>query len=344
MKDLHSDRPRKVLFIQTAFLGDVILATAALETWHQTHPADKIYFLVNQKFAGVVAQHPFATILTWDKSTSAKYRKLWQLLQTIRNQRFDIVINFQRYAATGLLAVLSGAAETRGFDKNPFSSFFTRRFQHRFRDDWHEIDRNHELIKDLVSQPSPALPKLYPSAADKEHVARRLEEVQKSSPDKPIVILAPGSVWPTKIWPEEHWQALVSRLVADYTPILIGGKEEQPLCDRLSYLGAINWAGQLSLMQSVSLMERSLCAYVQDSAPMHMATAVGLKTCAIYCSTAPIWGFGPKSPESIVYQLGDLACRPCDIKGLSTCPKGHFRCGKDLSPYQVPLPRQWANC
>ena len=75
-------------------------------------------------------------------------------------------------------------------------------------------------------------------------------------------------------------------------------------------------------------MQNAKMNYVNDSAPMHIASAMNAPTTAIFCSTIPAFGFGPLSDNSkIVETLEKLDCRPCGIHGYSACPKGHFKCG-----------------
>jgi len=136
----------KILVIQTAFIGDAILATALLESLHNEYPEAEIDFLVRKGNDSLFRHHPFLhELIVWDKQT-AKYKDWWRILKHIRRRRYDAVINVQRFAATGLWTALSGAAFTAGFNKNPFSFVFQHRVAHHFDRGMHEIERNHQLI------------------------------------------------------------------------------------------------------------------------------------------------------------------------------------------------------
>lgn len=114
---------KKILIIQTAFIGDVVLATALLESLHQENVASKVSILVRKGNEALFKGHPYIDqVLVWDKQQN-KYGHWLQLLFTIRAYKFDAVINIQRYAATGLWTSLSGATMKIGFDKNPFSFY-----------------------------------------------------------------------------------------------------------------------------------------------------------------------------------------------------------------------------
>jgi heptosyltransferase-2 len=97
-----------------------------------------------------------------------------------------------------------------------------------------------------------------------------------------------------------------------------------------------NLAGSLSLLQSAALMKGAVMNYVNDSAPMHLASATDAPVTVIYCSTIPAFGFGPLSPVSKIIEAEEsLDCRPCGLHGFKNCPKGHFRCAETISVKRV---------
>ena len=166
---------KRILVIQTAFIGDVVLATGLLETLHLEYPGAELDLLVRKGNEALFGDHPFLhKVLIWDKQKS-KYKHLFEVLHQIRKNKYDLILNLQRFAATGFLTAFSNAKRTIGFDKNPFSTFFTDKVKHVISDDGralHEIERNHELIRTLTSHPI-SNPKLYPSKKDFEFVAKR---------------------------------------------------------------------------------------------------------------------------------------------------------------------------
>jgi heptosyltransferase-2 len=80
---------KKMLLIQTAFIGDVVLATALLEKIKLTHPEIKMHILVHKGIESLFDNHPYIEkVWIWNKKQS-KYRNLFKLLFQIRNQKFD---------------------------------------------------------------------------------------------------------------------------------------------------------------------------------------------------------------------------------------------------------------
>ena len=83
-------------------------------------------------------------------------------------------------------------------------------------------------------------------------------------------------------------------------------------------------------------MRGAVMNYVNDSAPMHLCSAVGAPVTAVFCSTVPAFGFGPLSPVSFVVETREaLACRPCGLHGHAACPLGHFRCAYGIEVEQL---------
>ncbi|MBC6696785.1 glycosyltransferase family 9 protein [Hymenobacter puniceus] len=324
--------PRPLLLIQTAFIGDVILATALLEHLHRTEPGTPVDFLVRKGNEGLVQQHPHVRqVLIWDKKKD-KYRGLWRLLQLIRRTNYGRVITLQRFASTGFLTAFSGAKERIGFDKNPFARGFTRTTPHIIGAGVHEVSRNLHLLDPAYDGPIPP-PSLYPTPAD-EAAAAPYAAVG------PYVCIAPTSVWFTKQFPQEQWQKLLAALPAHYPVYLLGGPPDVAACEVLRQASGrenvLNLAGQLSLLASAALLRGAVLNYVNDSAPMHLCSAVGAPTCAVYCSTVPFFGFGPLSPFSRVVEIkGDLECRPCGLHGYAKCPLGHFLCAHGIETQQL---------
>lgn len=325
-------QPAPVLLIQTAFIGDVVLATALLERLHQTEPQTPVDVLVRRGNEGLLKGHPHVRrVLVWDKK-AGKYRGLWRLLHEIRASGYGRVYNLQRFASTGLLTAFSGAPERVGFDKNPLSRLFTRRVPHGFAPDLHEVGRNLALL-----EPTGPLtrPRLYPTPADEAAAAQAARNA-----DGPYLCVAPTSVWFTKQFPRAQWVKLLRALPPRYTVFLLGGPPDtaecQALLEEAGRPNVINLSGQLSLLASAALMRGAVLSFVNDSAPMHLASAVDAPTCAVFCSTVPAFGFGPLSSFARVVELPEpLACRPCGLHGYPKCPLGHFHCAHGIQTGQL---------
>ena len=324
---------QKFLIIQTAFIGDVVLATPLIEKLHVFFPDAEIDFLLRKGNEQLLRGHPsIHEILIWDKKKN-KQANLFRMLARIRMKKYDKVINLQRFFATGLLTAFSGAMESIGFDKNPLSFSFSKKIKHLVGGvrAVHETERNLELIRDFTDN-SIFKPRLYPAPSDFAFV--------DALTDSKFITLSPASVWFTKQFPASQWISFIKSVPTGYEIYLLGGPDDVPLCISIreacqrSDLKVL--AGTLSFLQSAALMSRACMNYVNDSAPMHFASAMNAPVTAIYCSTVPGFGFGPLSDISRIVEIDQaLYCRPCGLHGYKACPEGHFRCALEIRQEQL---------
>jgi heptosyltransferase-2 len=165
---------------------------------------------------------------------------------------------------------------------------------------------------------------LFPSVRNFEKVAE-----YKS---KSYVCVAPSSVWFTKQWPKANFIQLVKELSNNHHVFLLGAKSDFDLCEEVGgaeNLNTTNLSGKLNFLESAALMRDAAMNFVNDSAPLHFASAMNAPTTAFFCSTIPEFGFGPLSERSRVVESEEhLECRPCGLHGKKSCPLGHFKCGE----------------
>jgi heptosyltransferase II len=322
---------KKILVIQTASIGDVILATALIESLHRAFPDAALDILVKKGNETLFMEHPFLhKVLAWDKR-SKRYSGLLQIVREVRRTRYDLLVNVQRFFLTGLLTALSGSRETRGFSKNPLSFRFTQSVKHQIGRGIHEVVRNHALISDLTIS-GDLLPRLYPSATDEAAIRKLVTTTYYT--------ISPASLWFTKQYPVEKWIELIRQISRAATVYLLGAPADEALCkemiDRAGHPGVQSLAGKLTFLQSAALMKQARMNFANDSAPMHLASALDAPVTAIYCSTVPEFGFGPLSKISSVVEVPEkLSCRPCGLHGYRACPEKHFKCALNIGVGQL---------
>ncbi len=314
----------RILVIQTAFLGDVILATPVVSELHRLYPEAAIDVLVKKGNESLLANNPkIRNVIVFDKS-NGKYKSIFRLIRKFRKEKFDLVVNLHRFGSSGMIAGFSGAKQRIGFDKNPFSWRYTRKYSHKIGNGTHEVERNLSLIQEFGAA-NLVRPELFPSKEDFE----KIEEYQSEK----YICIAPASVWFTKALPGSKWVELIEKN-NDTKIYALGGPGDRELTDRIlnsvSDTNAENLCGKLSLLQSAALMKGAERNYVNDSGPLHLASSMNANVTAFFCSTVPEFGFGPLSDNSEIKQVENLDCRPCGLHGHKECPKGHFKCGKDI--------------
>ncbi len=317
-----SQKPCKFLIIQTAFIGDAILATSVIEKLHRFYPDAQIDLLIRKGNETLFKNHPFINELLILIKKKQKLFNLYNTIRRIRNNKYDHVINLHRFLSSGIITTFSGASNTWGFNKNPLSFLFDHVVKHEMNKHSkpvHEVERNLSLIEKLTDNTF-IRPVLYPSTEDQRVLHHSGQ----------YITIAPASVWYTKQFPADKWAELINYIGKSYKIYLIGSRDDRVLCEYIKTHTHENieiLAGKTSFLQTAALMQKATMNYVNDSAPMHLASAVNAPVTAVFCSTIPAFGFTPLSDcSSIVETDHHLNCRPCGLHGHPKCPRKHFNC------------------
>lgn len=325
---------KTILIIQTAFIGDTILASQFARAVKEHYPNSKIHFFLRKGNESVIQGLPtIEKTWVWDKA-GGKTRNLFKLISELRKIKFDMVFNLHRHFNSGLVSALMKSPMKAGFKQNPLSLFYTRKINHQIPDPrgWHEVQRNLELIPDykIVDNSKiykPELPLL------EKHFAKVAPHTSE-----PYFVVAPASVWFTKAWSELKYRELTIELAKMGKVVFIGAASDKELCDRIrsGIENTKNLCGDLNLLDSAALMKTAKRVFVNDSAPLHLASCVNAKTTAIFCSTIPGFGYTPLADDTVVVDVGNsLSCRPCGLHGHKACPLGHFKCSEDIEIKRV---------
>jgi heptosyltransferase-2 len=316
------------LVIQTSFLGDVVLTTPLIAHLAEQGSVDVV---CTPAAAGLLANNPSVReIIVYDKrgrdSGATGFRRL---AARLRANGYTTAHLAQGSVRSGALALAARIRERRGFASSAGRFFYTTRVP--LVEGIHHATRLLSLAN-VKPDPGDNRPRLYPGAAEREAVDALVR------PDAgAFVAVAPGSVWATKRWP--HYAELARRL-GDARIVVVGSKDDHALAAEIvsaSNGRAIDATGKLSLLASAELIGRASVLVTNDSAPLHLASAMQTPTVAVFGPTVPEFGFGPLAEHSVVVGKTDLACRPCDRHGPQKCPLGHWRCMREITADTVAI-------
>jgi heptosyltransferase-2 len=320
--------------IQTSFLGDMVLTTPLLAELATRGPVDVV---ATPASAPLLANHPAVReVLVFDKRRTMRgVRGTWRMARRLRDREADVAYLAQGSMRSAGLATLAGIGERVGFDSSAGRRLCTRTVP--YRDRAHHAERLWALgMPEGAVPPSEEAirPRLYPGDAERSLV----DQLLHASPlaGRPFVALAPGSVWATKRWP---FYAELAREVARKAPIVIvGGAADGDAARAIAAAvecPVLDATGRLPLLASAELIGRAAALVTNDSSPLHLASAMGTPTVAIFGPTVPAFGFGPLAPRRAIIEHPALPCRPCDRHGPRVCPLGHWRCMRELGPAAV---------
>jgi len=323
-----------ILIIQTAFLGDIVLSMfLANEIKHYLHNS-KITFLSTH--IGKQVAECFKYIdesICYDKRN---IHKGWQginaISKKINHEEFDYIFAIHKSFRTSILVSKIKAKHKIGFDKNSFSFLLDTKI--KYKKFIHEVFRNRMLLSSIID-----IPKNF----NYYQLVQNNIDCFKNISNKNVfinnddIIIAPSSVWNTKVWPKEYYAILTKMLINKEQNIyLIGSKVDIDLCNYISsYSGAVSLAGNTSIAQLLELIRNAKLVITNDSSPTHIASLFNIPTVTIFGSTSSLFGFYPLSEKSIVIENENLFCHPCNIHGSSKCYRKSFECMKNIKPETV---------
>lgn len=328
--------PAKVLIVQTAFIGDVILVTPLIRLVKRYIPGAEIHFITIPSSQNVVETLPYLDRL-WIFDKRGKDSGLINLVKyaiKLRKENFQLALVPHRSLRSAVLVFMAKIPRRIGFNRSMGSFLFTDKVIYPRH--LHEVERNLFLLQPLsiaVSGKSP--PDIYPDEDDRRVVERWLSAVGMNE-KKSFITIAPGSIWFTKRWPTKYWSQLAELLYEkDFPCVILGSDADKKFAAEIVSISRVkifNSCGLFSLRQSAELIRRSSLLISNDSAPTHLGSAVKKPVLTIFGSTIPAFGFSPYSNGSRVAEVKNLECRPCTDHGKKKCPKKHFKCMWDLTP------------
>ncbi|MGE5027593.1 MAG: putative lipopolysaccharide heptosyltransferase III [Betaproteobacteria bacterium] len=321
---------RRVLVIKLRHHGDVLLASPVFSVLKNHAPHLEIDALVYRDTAEMLSFHPaISQVHTIDRKWKsagilAQARAEWGLLSALRARRYDLVIHLTENNRGVWLKRLTGARygvakrlpdKGRAW-KNTFSHLFA---PVRCGNCRHTVETHLDALRRIG---------VYPAAEE-----RRLTLVPGNEADnfvesllaehglkgKDFIHLHPTSRWLFKCWPTERMAALIASLQAQGHRIVLttapAAEELMMARDILAGLAQpiVDLSGRLSLKQLAALTARARLFIGVDSAPMHIAAAMGTPVVALFGPSGEIeWG-----PWQVPHRVltSAHACRPCGIDG-----------------------------
>lgn len=323
-----------ILIIQTAYLGDVILITPLIRATRRLFPSARLDVMVIPETAGVLGNNPnIDSLIRFDKR-GARWRSFFRTVKTLRRGRYDLAITPHSSLTTALLMKWGRIPERLGYDRWSAARTLTLRVPHL--QNVLKIERNLHLLSLFSKERFDMQTELFPDEAMRERTASLLSALLRSV--KRVIAVAPGSIWPTKRWPEASYVSLMRALDGlGYGLVFIGAPEEKALCDRIigaSDADALNLAGRLGPLESAAVIERCDLMICNDSGAMHIANAMKTDVFVFFGPTVKSLGHFPFRENDVVFETS-LACRPCGSHGGKKCPEGHHLCMRKIKPEHV---------
>ncbi len=308
MKNIHN-----ILVISLSNIGDVILTLPVVAVLREEFPGGNISILVGRRAYGAVKDNPeFSEVIIYDKSNTLKEK--WHFIKYLRKRRYDLIVDLRH----SLFPLFLGA-------KNCSPLFFKKAGSGE-----HRVKKHLSSLKRFGFKTDKIRFPFYVSEAARESIKRILGGKIEAG----LTVINPTAASHLKCWGDERFILLAHRIkeISSFPLVIVGGREDREKCRKISgeIEGSFNLGGKLSFQELAALLERAKVFITNDSGPLHLASAIGVPTLAIFGPTDPL-KYGPLSPLNRVVRK-DLSCSPCE---LAQCPGGEHQCMKLLSVDEV---------
>lgn len=334
------------LYVQTAFLGDLLLALPVLKQIRYWNAKSSLKVVCRKGYGSFLEKLEVCDeVYELDKNHQAQARR------ELSQQNYHTIFSPHQSLSTHRLVGHLKAQEKIGF----------WRFYNRFHFDqrvvrnlaWPEVMRQMQLLasvdeniaiklESFAEQPNViprwAQMRLSAQTWNEEDLGRLKQKIPLWPEQKPIICLAPGSVWPTKRWSLNGFIQVAHALSQQgFSILLLGAANERALCESIheQVNKSLVLAGELSIFESLMVLSQSQALICNDSGAMHLASLLHLPTVALFGPTVIEMGYKPWNPRAEVLHNPRLLCRPCGQHGGLTCPIGTHACMTSIEQTQV---------
>jgi ADP-heptose:LPS heptosyltransferase len=318
----------KFLIIRFSSIGDIVLTTPVIRCLKKQAADAEVHFLTKQSFAPIVENNPYVD----------KVHVLapgWQsLVKEIKNEKYDYIIDLHHNLRT-LRLKQALKIKSYAFDKLNIKKWIYTNLKWNLLPQLHIVDRYIKTVEPFgVKNDGEGLDYFIPA---KDEVKQKDIPASHHAGFIGIVI---GAAHFTKKLPVEKLKELCSKI--NHPLVILGGKEDAAAGNEIASADPVkiyNACGKFSINESADLVRKAKLIITHDTGLMHIAAAFKKPIISVWGNTVPEFGMYPyygnfQIPNSI-FQINGLRCRPCSKIGYSKCPKGHFKCMRQISTGEI---------
>jgi ADP-heptose:LPS heptosyltransferase len=325
----------KILVIRFSSIGDIVLISPVLRCIRQQRPDAQIHLLTKQEFSPVVAANPNIDRIHY------LGEDLNIIVRQLKAEKFDYVADLHNNLRTARVKTALGVKETHTFPKLNIEKWLYVNLKINLLPDKSIVARYFEAVKPLG---------IYDDGQGLDFFISK--EFLTTNEDIPTahwtgyVACVIGGSYNTKKLPVENWQAFCDEV--PYPVMLLGGADDREAGRLIAAQDPVkiyNSCGKFNLAESAHLVQRARVVVSNDTGLMHIAAAFGRPVISLWGNTAPDFGMFPYyggnnlkeriSPKSKIIEFRKLYCHPCSKLGYDRCPKGHFKCMKNLDTHII---------
>jgi len=324
---------RRILVRATNWVGDAVMSIPALQALREKFPSAEIAILARPWVGGLYGREPFCNeLIPYEAPRNWRgLREKWQIAQDLRKRHFDCAILLQNSFESAALVKAAGVPVRVGYDRDARGWLLTHPIPVPTQGEIPKHQRFYylELLKRarLLETYGTSEPIRLAGASAAAQAGR--DRFRISSLAGPVIGVAPGAAYGgAKRWLPERFGEVAARLAEERgaSIAIFGSKEEWPICDivhqylRRGARQSVNFAGATTISELIESVAACELLLTNDSGPMHIASALGVRTVAIFGATDDE-ATGPTGEWSRVVRE-PVECSPCLLR---ECPIDH-RC------------------
>lgn len=287
--DMNNEKKyKKILIVRTDRLGDVVLSTPVIKAMRDAYPESYIAFMTRPYARDIVEGNPYLNeVILYDKKGKEKgFFGNLVFIKELKDKGFDVAVILHPNVRAHVITFMAGIPERVGYDKK-FGFLLTKRIPHTKQFGLkHEVDYNLDVLKYIGIEPKDRTVYVPIRRHGEVKIDALFEKSGVSSADI-IVALNPSASCPSKRWPVERFADIANILIEKYKVkiFVVSSSDDKGLGDRLAALikgGCVNLSGHTVVMDLASLLKRAKLFISNDSGPVHIASALGTPTIAIF--------------------------------------------------------------
>jgi lipopolysaccharide heptosyltransferase II len=331
----------RILIIKLSAVGDLVLITPSLRALRARFPKANLTVLVGREGRELLHRCPYLDEwIVYDRDRDGTLAGLLRLGRRLRSNPVDLVVDFQNNRVSHWLGLFSGAPQRYGVAGRRWSWLLTHRVVYPSVPT-PPVEQQLRLLASLGIQGASTHLELWPGPSAEGRVDHLLQDAWMAD-NQPLVAIHPGgnSRWLSKRWPAERYAQLIDRMAsaAHVRVVLTGSAEERPLSRqiyRMVKVKPVLAVGLTSLEELAALLRRCQVLVSGDTAPLHMAAAVGTPFVALFGSTDPVRHLPPVPAGQVRLLKVNLPCSPCYHRVCYRLGSGHMECMRSISVEEV---------
>lgn len=301
---------KNVLVLGYRHLGDTLFLTPAIKSIKLNFPHSYLAIITGKSSKDILTGNPYLQEII-SLSHNSFVEKL-KIINSLKEKKFDTVFLFQHTFLNALFAYILRAKNRVGLDWKGCGPLLTHKI--KYNPNWHEIERYLNIVSLAGGNSNYKKPEIFLSQEDEQYANNFFKKNNISEKEK-VVCINPGSSqkWKIKRWDIRNYADLIDYLTNNYQlkVLVIQGIFEKELIDNLTLLTKSQFTiiKETSLKRLSAIIKRSNLFITNDTGPMHLAVAMGVKVVDIV-GPSNIQKTGPGDKNSIIIRK-EISCSPC---------------------------------